>query len=232
MKKLMIQLMAVLVFANAALAQKTASTRVNGKTTKTKTVVKKQAPLNMDIYVKNEDGSTSSEALKRGDQLVYHVNAGGREYDFIVRINDGSYEKGVDFNYEMTAPVNLKGHVKITANGKNKSRKYVNYFAGGELLLKDACTVWMTDANFMELPGKQTAMTFDDGAEEIFYNYENNEITPTINFKGKEVKLDGFIINNSPEGKGNKTLWIQNGSGNPLILKMDLGWTIELKEIR
>ena len=100
------------------------------------------------------------------------------------------------------------------------------------MVLKDACTIWMTGANFIDLPSKETKMTFDDGVEESFYNYDNNEITPTILLKGKEVKLDAFIINNSPEGKGNKTLWVQNGSGNPLILKMDLGWTIELKEIR
>jgi hypothetical protein len=231
MKKILFLFMPLLLFACVAMAQKISKATVKGKTTHTKSSVKKPEPLNMDMYIKNEDGSTYSEPLKRGDQLVYHVNAGGKEYDFIVKINDGSYSKGVDFNYQMTAPVNLKGHVKILAKGKNDSRKYVNYFGGGEMILKDACTVWMTGANFMELPAKQTKMTFDNEEEETFYNYDNNEITPAIKFRGKEVKLDGFILSNSAEGKGSKTLWIQNGSGNPLILKMDLGWTIELKEI-
>ena len=45
----------------------------------------------------------------------------------------------------------------------------------------------------------------------------------------KPVKIDGFMINNAEDMKGDKTMWIQNSSSNSLILKMDLGWTIELK---
>ncbi len=232
MKKYSFLLITILLILNTGHAQKVSKTPVKSKTAKSKTVAKKLPPLNMGIYIKNENGGTYTEELNRGDKLVYHVNAGSREYDFIVTINDGSYAKGVDFNYEMTDPVNLKGHVIIQAKGKNDSRKYVNYFKGGEMVLKDACTIWMTGANFIDLPNHEIKMTFDNGEEETFYNLDNNEITPSIILKGKEVKLDGFVITNAADGKGTKTLWIQNGSGNPLIYKMNLGWTIELKEIR
>lgn len=46
------------------------------------------------------------------------------------------------------------------------------------------------------------------------------------------MKIEGFIINNAADGTGNKTWWINGISSNSLILKMDMGWTIELKEIR
>jgi hypothetical protein len=98
--------------------------------------------------------------------------------------------------------------------------------------LTDATTVWLSYDNFMDMPDKKTTMQFDDGEMETFYRNDQDEVSPTINFKGKSVKLDGFIINNAMDGKGNKTLWVMGASGNPLILKMDLGWTIELKEIR
>lgn len=214
-------------------AQKTTGTKKPA--TKTKTAakpVKKKDPIVMPLMIKNEDGSQSTYDLKRGDKLVYHVNTGSSEYDFIITINDESYEKGIDFSYEMTAPANKKGHVVITGKGKNESRKYVNFFGGGEMKLTDACTVWMTGVNFSEMPEHKTTMSFDGGPEETFYRPEKDEVAPVINVKGKNMTIDGFMINNAADGKGDKTLWINGISSNSLILKMDLGWTVELKEIR
>jgi hypothetical protein len=75
-------------------------------------------------------------------------------------------------------------------------------------------------------------MSFDGKAAETFYRPEKDEVTPTINFKGKNVNIDGFIINNKEDGTGDKTIWIHNSSANTLILKMDIGFTIELKEVK
>ncbi len=201
------------------------------RTNKTKVVVAPAVALT-DLYIKNEDGSASMEPLYKGDKFVYHVNANGQEYDFIITLNDYSFEKGIDFSYEMTAPANKQGHVYISAKAKETARKYNNYFSGGDMKLTDACTVWMSSDNFMEMPDKKTTMQIDNGAMETFYRNDNDEVNPVINFKGKSVKLDGFILNNATDGKGDKTLWVMGASGNPLILKMDLGWTIELKEIK
>lgn len=232
MKKfsLVLLLIIICIFSFQSHAQKTNKTAQ--KSIRPQAPLKKLEPLNLDLYCKNEDGSLTSEALQRGDKLVYHVHAQGKEYDFILTLLDASYERGVDFNYEMTDPINMKGHVVIKSKAKNDSKKYINYFSGGELILTDACAIWLSGINFRELPNKETKMTFDNGTPETFYNKDGNEVTPTINFKGKPVMLDAFSLNNAADGKGDKTLWVLNGSGNPLIVKMDLGWTIELKEIR
>ncbi|MBL0054946.1 MAG: hypothetical protein IPP31_01920 [Chitinophagaceae bacterium] len=202
------------------------------KSATTKTVVKKKSPIVMPLMIRNEDGGSSLYDLKRGDKLVYHVNANGKEYDFIVTINDESYENGIDFNYEMTDPVNLKGHVVISGQARSESTLYKNYFGGGELKLTDACTVWLSGKNFSDMPDKKTVMTFDNGSPETFYRPEQDEVLPVVKVKGKDMKIEGFMISNAESGKGNKTLWVNGISSNPLILKMDLGWTIELKEIR
>ena len=165
-----------------------------------------------------------------GDKLVYHVNANGNEYDFIVTLNNESYEEGIDFNYVMTNADSTNGHVLITHIGSSKSKKYVNYFKGGELKLTDACTVWMTGANYWEYPVKH--ITLDNNKEEEFYYKKNNTYDPVINFKGKLIKPDYAVYNNAADGNGNKTLWVNQVSTNSLFLKMDLGWTIELKEVR
>ncbi len=233
MKKIVLLLL-VFSTATALFAQK----KVKKKTTKTSTVktkkvkVVEQNPYLTEMYIINDNGETTLEPLKRGDKLIYEVNANGNKYDFMVILNEFNYEKGIDFNYEMTNAKRTKGHVMISREAKSGAKKYINYFAGGDLILTDASSVWMSYENFMDMSTKKTVMTFDNGIEETFYRPENDETRPTIIYKGKIVKLDAFIINNAQDGKGAKTLTIQNTSANPLIIKMDIGFTIELKEIK
>jgi hypothetical protein len=236
MKQLFLFIALAVGIQSIILAQKTTKTKVvtkkkSVKTTKKKNVITPQT-VSLEMFIKNDDGSSSMEPLAAGDKLVYAVNAGGQQYDFIITLKKASYEAGIEFDYEMTNANNTKGHVKIDSKAKSESKKYINYFRGGNINLTDACTVWMTYANFMDMPEKKTEMILDNNTEEIFYRPEKDEVMPTINFKGKSVKIDGFMINNAEDMKGDKTMWIQNSSSNSLILKMDLGWTIELKEIR
>ncbi len=185
----------------------------------------------MPMMLKNDDGSTGTYEIKKGDKLVYQVKAGSNEYDFIVTIN-AQGKGGIDFNYEMTNSKNTKGHVLISADAKNEATKYVNYFGGGELSLTDACTVWLSGKNFSDMPEKKTTIQIDDNIPETFYRPEKDEVTPVVKIKGEDKKMDVFIINNAADGTGNKTMWINGISSNSLIVKMDLGWTIVLKEIR
>lgn len=191
-----------------------------------------QSRIYLPLMIKNNDGSTETYNIKKGDKLVYAVDAFGSKYDFIVTVNNQSPKKGIDFNYEMTNDKNTKGHVKISGEAKRKATKYVNYFGGGNLNMVDACTVWLSDKNFADMPLKKTIMQMDKNSPETFYLPIENEVNPVVKIKGENKKLDGFIINNAADGKGNKTLWINNVSSNSLILKMELGFSIQLVEIK
>ncbi|MBK8609736.1 MAG: hypothetical protein IPL84_07255 [Chitinophagaceae bacterium] len=191
-----------------------------------------QRAMYLPIVIKNDDGSSETYDLKKGDQLVYQVNAGGNEYDFIVTINAESVENGIDFNYEMTNSSNTRGHVTISAKAKAEASKYVNYFRGGDLNLTDACTVWLSDKNFADMPSKKTTMQIDNNSPETFYRPADDEVYPTVKIKGENKKIECFVIDNAADGTGNKSMWINNISSNSLIIRMDLGWTIALKEIR
>ncbi|MEO7310817.1 MAG: hypothetical protein ABIX01_10500 [Chitinophagaceae bacterium] len=240
MKKILIAVFAfATLVAGTAMAQKAkpkAAIKTTKKTSKVrkakKIVVGAAKTLNLSLSILKDD-ATFTYDLKKGDKLVYHVNAYGSEYDFIVSINGFDYDKGIDFNYEMTAPASKTGHVKIGPAGFHSSRKYINQFSGGELNLTDASTIWLCyDAFYDDMPKRQTMMTLDNAAPELFYRPEEDAIEQEIKFKGEAVKVEGFLINNKKDGTGNKEIWVHNSSSNPLILKMDLGWTIELKEVR
>jgi hypothetical protein len=190
-----------------------------------------QSSFTLPLVIKNDDGSSGFYDLKKGDKLVYQVNAGGSEYEFIVTLNDPG-SNAFDFNYEMTNVNKTNGHVTISNKAKGDATKYVNYFRGGELKLTDACTVWLSGKNFNDMPDKKTTMTLDNGTPETFYRPEKDEVNPVVKIKGEDKKLEAFMINNAVDGSGNKTMWINDISSNSLIVKMDLGWSIVLKEIR
>ena len=167
-----------------------------------------------------------------GDTLVYEVNAGGNIYEFIAILKTFDLsDKGFSFDWQMSAPVSLSGTVSVSADAFLNSRSYINRFGGGPLVLKDACTVFMTAQNFGEMPLGETTLILD-GEEEIFYRPQKDEAPFSVKIGDKNYTLDGFKINNKKDGNGDKTLVIQGISGNPLILAMDLGFKIRLKEIK
>jgi hypothetical protein len=216
-------------------AQKAIKKPVKAKTAvkKKKAVAPKPVAELLDDPILNMDGGKSLYMGQTGDKLVYEVNAGGQVYDFIITIQEPKTDEyRYSFDWEMTAPVNKSGHVNISKTAAFDSKKYMNYFKGGDLTLTDACTVWMTGENFGEMPDKKTTMQFDSNEPEIFYRKDEAETEQAIKYKGKEMKLDIFKIDNDKEGGNHRQVWVQGISAFPLIVKMDLGWTIRLKEIK
>jgi hypothetical protein len=179
------------------------------------------------------DGDKSLYMGKTGDKLVYEVNAGGQTYNFIVTLQKPKNDNyRYSFDWEMTAPASKTGHVDVSMDAALNSSKYINFFKGGNLNLTDASTVWMTGQNFGEMPEKKATMQMDNNAPETFYRKDEAETEQKILFKGKEVKLDIFKIDNDKAGSEHRQLWIQGISSFPLIVRMDMGWTIVLKEIK
>ncbi len=167
-----------------------------------------------------------------GDTLVYEVNAAGNTYDFVAVLKTYDLsDKGFSFDWKMTDPVNLSGTVTVTADAYLNSRSYINRFAGGSLTMKDACTVFFTYENFMDMPEKETKLTLD-GEEETFYRPDNDVVPFKLRIGGEEYTVDGFKINNKKDGKGDKTIVIQGISSHALILEMELGFKIRLKEVK
>jgi hypothetical protein len=191
-----------------------------------------QESTNMPMVFKNADGTFGSHNITKGDKLIYQVNAGGNEYDFIVTVLSGSSKGALNFNYEMTNSKKTMGQVLISANARNNATKYINYFGGGKLNLTDAITVWLSNKNFGDMAKRKTTMQIDNNSPETFYRPEKDEATLIVKIKGEDKMLDAFIINNAADGGGDKTMWINLLSDNALIVKMNLGFTIVLKEIK
>jgi hypothetical protein len=162
--------------------------------------------------------------LKNGDVLVYEVNAGGETYHFEVTIKE--IREAIVFDWVMPEK-DISGEVTLEKAARDGATIYKNFFKDGEeSVFTDSGTVWLSRKNFGEVKKGSTIMTIDNNGAERFDKKESG--TLDIIFKGKPMKLKHIGMSN---GKG-RSLWVMDNPAQPLILKMNLGWTITLKEVK
>jgi len=167
----------------------------------------------------------STFKAKTGDILVYKVTNNEDKYDFIVRVK--KFGSSINFDYDMPQK-HHKANVNIQAGAVTDATRYQNYFSGKNLELSNESTVWLSKRNYQDLVADgETTMDFGDGAETFVRG--NNGVLK-INVKGKEKIITVFHVNNTSGNK--KHLLVLTDAANPLIVRMDLGWNLVLKEVR
>ncbi|MDD3802921.1 MAG: hypothetical protein PHW02_00855 [bacterium] len=159
-----------------------------------------------------------------GAKLIYHVDYFGDEYDFIVDLK--KIGKDIEFDWSMTSPVNSSGSVEIKEKALKNATYLFNYFSDGDnIIMYDSTTVFMSKAVYNALKKNET-VTIDAGDGDENLSFDDYEDFPVI-INGEEKNL--YCIYSSSDLFG--WFWILDNQSFPLILKMDIGWTITLTEI-
>jgi len=211
-------------------AKKKPAAKTNKKTVKK--VKTTSGGVEFDELICYEDGPCTFNILK-GDTLVYEVSAAGKQYNLYVIPNKFDANTVADFNWVATAPESKSGHVTISAAALKSSKRYLAYLPAGELKLSDASAFWLCQDNFKEITKKKTTLTLDNGQVENFVSPDEDAVAIDINYKGKPISLEGFSMQNKAEGEpGRKEIWVLNISNNLLMMRMDVGMTMQLKEVR
>jgi hypothetical protein len=203
--------------------------------TKSKRVTKKSTSAvktEFDELVCYEDGPCTF-SIHRGDTLVYDVYTPGNQYTMLVVPN--KFDAGVvaDFNWIATGSVNKKGHVTISSKALQSGKSYLSTLPEGELKLTDASALWLGADNFKDLSKKETPVAFDNGKAETFMSPDEDAVSAPVNYKGKDISLEGFAIQTKPEGDPDrKEIWVLNISSNLLMFKISsTNFTMQLKEV-
>ncbi|MCX7743795.1 MAG: hypothetical protein N2167_04430 [Flavobacteriales bacterium] len=168
-------------------------------------------------------------SIKKGTQLIYHVDNGEMQYQFIVDIQKAS-EKGIEFNWKMTDPVNYSGKVSMTASALKNSNKLFNYFSNqSSETLSDQTAVFISNDLYDEFVKNERAkIDFGTGEEilirrnELFKGYK-------VMINGKETELEFYDANNV---ETNHVLRFTKIGKYPLILEMHIDFSISLKEVK
>ena len=210
--------------------KKAAATTKGKRSTKKKTTAVKSE---FDELICYEDGPCTF-SIHKGDTLVYDVFTPGNQYTFLMVPN--KFDAGVvaDFNWLSTGGVSKKGHVTISAKALQSSKTYLSTLPEGELKLTTASSLWLCGDNFKDLSNKQTPITFDNGKPETFFSPDEDAVSAPVNYKGKDISLEGFAIQTKNEGEPDrKEIWVLNISSNLLMYKIaSTGLTMQLKEVR
>ncbi|NNV57165.1 tetratricopeptide repeat protein [Limnovirga soli] len=177
--------------------------------------------------------------LASGTKYTWAVENNGSEYNFSVTLSNADIQKELHFNWEMTNSTDMTGEVSIGKEALANATILNNYFKGGMGLqvMNDATsTVWISKASYQSLiDNNETGLDVGEGMENFTvvaddeFEEDDARFEQRVNLGDNNDKLLECIHITNEEGS--RQLWILKNSANPLIVKMDLGWTIELKKI-
>ncbi len=167
--------------------------------------------------------------IKKGTQLIYDVENGELQYQFWVNIQKAS-EKGIDFDWKMTDPVNYSGKISISEQALKNANRLFNYFSNNSSeKLTDQTSVFLSYKVYDELVNNER-FSIDVGiGEEEFIR--RNELFKEfkIMVNGKEVNLEYYDANNY---ENNHVLRFAKIGNFPLIIQMHLDFSVTLKEVK
>lgn len=165
----------------------------------------------------------STFQVKPGDILVYTVTNNGEQYDFVVRVKQ--YGNAINFDYDVPQK-NQKGNISVSNSSVAGGNSYANYFATSTV--PENSSVWLSKQNWRDLASKdkKTSMNFGTGTETFV---REDASTLKIKYKGRSKILTTYNIANENSGK---TFSVLTDEKNPLIVSMNSGWTMTLKEVR
>lgn len=167
--------------------------------------------------------------IKKGTQLIYDVDNGETQYQFWVDIQKAS-EKGIDFDWKMTDPVNYSGKISISADALKNATRLFNYFSNqSSENLTDQTSVFLSNKVYDELVNNErTGIDVGLGEEEFI---RRNELFKDFKIKvnGKDVSLEYYDANNL---ENNHVIRFAKIGNYPLIIEMHLDFSISLKEVR
>ncbi|MDB5228009.1 MAG: hypothetical protein JWN78_2202 [Bacteroidota bacterium] len=181
------------------------------------------------VFVFSASASVNpSQIIRKGTKLVYDVNYSGFRYEFTIVIKDQT--DAYSFDWTLGSPINKKGSINVSKAAIQNANGLFNYFANGDINnLADQCCVVLSKKMFDAFKSNNTI--------EIFTDKKNNELSV---FGNAYSHTQTFGYNNDYSNEFDcKT--VTNGSDYqityvddpnfPLIIEMNLGWSMKLKSI-
>lgn len=176
----------------------------------------------------NQEDKLDVLVVKDNYQLNYNLAYGDERYQFIVQMEE--VEPYRTFSFDMTNKRGTDGRVTMTPGALDTATWQVNTFGNRNDTFSDReITVWVSRKVMKDLIEKDSAV-FNPGAfmssNTTFYNKGLKTYEYELN--GVPQKIEILVAQNK---KGNYGFWLLNDPENPLIIRMDVGWVIWLKEI-
>jgi hypothetical protein len=159
-------------------------------------------------------------ALKKGLVLIYQVDN-----------QDQKYDTALMFSFKMTNQRRTSGKITLTGKALNSAIAQYNYFQSNEVTLDNQTSIWVSKSVWKKVKKKKKcSISTNSGVMNLKeLDFVNNQGYNLL-LNGNDTIIDVIycVTNDSNAFK----YWILDDPKNPLILKMELNFTLELKEIK
>ncbi len=162
---------------------------------------------------------------------IYEVIFQGNTYDFRVTNPKVDMDKGISFKYKMTGDVGINGVVNISKEALDTAHVQMNRFSNGNKDLTEETSVWISNAVFNEIKTNGEAfMHASVFSAQVFQVVTDEDpfYVVKVDDQDKYIRCIHLV---SKDGDDSQELWINDDPKNPIILKMKLDFSIELKQI-
>ena len=177
---------------------------------------------------------------------VYEVETNADRYQFQVQVLH-SGEEGRTFNFAMSTENGVHGQVSIAAQALDTAHAQLNYFSSASYELEEAASVWWSKTIYNEIMAKGSSyiamkkpdvldygMLNADGTAQIRRTDSLPSIASGSNFlceyNGNVASLDAVFAEGTWKGRPVRYAVLRD-SAFPLILFMDIGFRIRLKQV-
>jgi len=170
-----------------------------------------------------EAQQTDFSWIKSGLKLRYYLHEYNSNYEFMVELLDIKESKL--FNWWMTWPVNRIGSCEITAEAMKTATTQQNYFSGGHEVFDNRTTGYVSYAVWKAMKNKDTIVIQPNGYDEklVF----KKDVLYEITIDGKKTNVPTMYCETNLGSK----FWLLDNPNDPIILKMVIGFNIEIGEI-
>lgn len=174
--------------------------------------------------------------IKPATKLIYTVEAGAQKYDFIVTVK--SLVPALVFDWEMTNDNKSTGTITHTAAAIVSANTMYNYFSPGAKTLDDnTLSVWISKNSFVGLTKGTKSVMLKMNTNESPKKMGVNKEDPTelkIIVNGEKETVEEFEAKDMgvPDGQDPVYFTFANSAKMPIILRMQNGFNIALKEIK
>lgn len=172
-------------------------------------------------------GSSKKVVVAEKTQLQYDLILANESLRLQI---DVSTTEPHSFQYSIPAQ-SITGSIIMTKDAEKSSSELYHTFAGQDIKLTKSTSIWLSDSVFESLAeGKATTISYRQGFVKNELEYQVKEKQKILyNINGKPTSLEVLYIEDLHK-KGFK-IWVLNNPENPLIMRLNFGWQLILKDI-
>ncbi|MFN8283686.1 MAG: hypothetical protein U0U67_10755 [Chitinophagales bacterium] len=165
--------------------------------------------------------------FKKDTQFIYDVNHNGLQYALtlkITKVNDG-----FSFDWQTDKPLNKKGSVSIHDSAMQNANAIFSSFNQDKVELTNQTSIVISDKMFESWKGSSSMEIAPDATKSIKSIFGNG-YNHTQNFEYKNNNSNELECRTVSDKDGYSITYL-NDANFPIIVEMNLDWSIKLRKI-